>query len=240
MITGKTRKVIVAGAIGNVLEWYDFAIYGYFAAAIALAGCASVATSAPGPDMTFSQYAPVDVNIGNIQVINNAAASANPRVSPAVALNNYANRRLRAAGTNGTLVFEIQQASMTTREVPNTGKLAEAFTLANPIEYTVTMRVGLNATNRTTLPDVKSAFTLERKLTLPGGTSLADRDIQLNDLITGMIYDVDRAVGQNLGDNMQLLSTPVTFGAPPRPAAPALYAPVQPMPATTAPTAVEN
>ena len=29
-----TRKVIIAGAIGNVLEWYDFAVYGYFAAAI--------------------------------------------------------------------------------------------------------------------------------------------------------------------------------------------------------------
>lgn len=28
------RRVIVAGAIGNVLEWYDFAVYGYFAAAI--------------------------------------------------------------------------------------------------------------------------------------------------------------------------------------------------------------
>jgi MHS family proline/betaine transporter-like MFS transporter len=29
-----TRRVIAAGAIGNVLEWYDFAIYGYFAASI--------------------------------------------------------------------------------------------------------------------------------------------------------------------------------------------------------------
>jgi MHS family proline/betaine transporter-like MFS transporter len=29
-----TRKVVAAGAIGNVLEWADFAIYGYFAAAI--------------------------------------------------------------------------------------------------------------------------------------------------------------------------------------------------------------
>ena len=29
-----TRRVILAGAIGNVLEWYDFAVYGYFAAAI--------------------------------------------------------------------------------------------------------------------------------------------------------------------------------------------------------------
>src|SRR5882724_8011871 len=34
MGTADTRRVIAAGAIGNVLEWYDFAIYGYFAAAI--------------------------------------------------------------------------------------------------------------------------------------------------------------------------------------------------------------
>jgi MHS family proline/betaine transporter-like MFS transporter len=34
MVSGSTRRVIAAGAIGNVLEWYDFAIYGYFAAAI--------------------------------------------------------------------------------------------------------------------------------------------------------------------------------------------------------------
>ena len=34
MAVSSTRRIIVAGAIGNVLEWYDFAVYGYFAAAI--------------------------------------------------------------------------------------------------------------------------------------------------------------------------------------------------------------
>jgi MFS transporter, MHS family, proline/betaine transporter len=34
MNSAQTRKVIAAGMIGNVLEWYDFAIYGYFASAI--------------------------------------------------------------------------------------------------------------------------------------------------------------------------------------------------------------
>lgn len=34
MAISSTRRVIAAGAIGNVLEWYDFAVYGYFAAAI--------------------------------------------------------------------------------------------------------------------------------------------------------------------------------------------------------------
>lgn len=34
MAASNTRRTIAAGAIGNVLEWYDFAVYGYFAAAI--------------------------------------------------------------------------------------------------------------------------------------------------------------------------------------------------------------
>jgi MFS transporter, MHS family, proline/betaine transporter len=34
MSSTPTRRVIAAGMIGNVLEWYDFAIYGYFAAQI--------------------------------------------------------------------------------------------------------------------------------------------------------------------------------------------------------------
>ena len=34
MTSTHLRRVIAAGMIGNVLEWYDFAIYGYFAAQI--------------------------------------------------------------------------------------------------------------------------------------------------------------------------------------------------------------
>jgi MHS family proline/betaine transporter-like MFS transporter len=34
MPAAQTRRAIAAGMIGNVLEWYDFAIYGYFAASI--------------------------------------------------------------------------------------------------------------------------------------------------------------------------------------------------------------
>jgi MFS family permease len=34
MNSSRVRRMIAAGLIGNVLEWYDFAIYGYFATAI--------------------------------------------------------------------------------------------------------------------------------------------------------------------------------------------------------------
>src|SRR5258706_15366800 len=34
MNSAQRRRVVAAGMIGNTLEWYDFAIYGYFATAI--------------------------------------------------------------------------------------------------------------------------------------------------------------------------------------------------------------
>src|SRR5688572_31553652 len=34
MAQASSSMIIAAGAVGNVLEWYDFAVYGYFAAAI--------------------------------------------------------------------------------------------------------------------------------------------------------------------------------------------------------------
>jgi MHS family proline/betaine transporter-like MFS transporter len=34
MSATQTPRLMAAGAIGNLLEWYDFAVYGYFAAAI--------------------------------------------------------------------------------------------------------------------------------------------------------------------------------------------------------------
>jgi len=34
MKLGETERAIAAGMIGNVLEWYDFAVYGFFATQI--------------------------------------------------------------------------------------------------------------------------------------------------------------------------------------------------------------
>ncbi len=33
-ISGQNRRVLAAGFVGNILEWYDFAVYGFFAATI--------------------------------------------------------------------------------------------------------------------------------------------------------------------------------------------------------------
>jgi MHS family proline/betaine transporter-like MFS transporter len=34
MERAQAKRAVAAGMIGNMLEWYDFAVYGYFAAVI--------------------------------------------------------------------------------------------------------------------------------------------------------------------------------------------------------------
>jgi MHS family proline/betaine transporter-like MFS transporter len=34
MAAARSREAVIAGVIGNTLEWYDFAVYGYFVSTI--------------------------------------------------------------------------------------------------------------------------------------------------------------------------------------------------------------
>src|SRR5258707_15832666 len=45
--SAENRKAVIAGTIGNVLEWYDFGVYGYFATTISQ-------LFFPGDDKTIS------------------------------------------------------------------------------------------------------------------------------------------------------------------------------------------
>lgn len=183
-------------------------------ATIALGACAPTVKNTAPADLSFTQLQPLQISVNNVQIINQAQPSGNPRVQPGAALERYASRRLHATGGDGTLNFIIQQASLSSQEGELAGNWTDAFQLSKPMEYTITMKVGLTLTGRTARPDVKSAFTLERKKTLPAGASLADRDRELNKLIEAMVRDTDPAVQRGLADNMKILVSPgaYTFG----------------------------
>lgn len=188
--------------------------------ALTLAACTSPSITPQPLDLTFSQMQGVDLSVGTVQVLNASQPNAAPKgialknASPAVALENYATQRLRAAGGEGTLNFIIQQATITSREVvPTGGNWTDNFHLGKPTEHTVTMRVGIDLKGRSA-PDMKSAYTLERKTTISAGASLAQRDYEINKLITDMVRDMDKAVIKGLNENMHIVLAPgpITFG----------------------------
>lgn len=191
-------------------------------AIVPLAACTSTTSKTPPqqPDLGFTQMQPLVLNVGAVKVLDQ---STNPnaryfegRVAPAAALSRYAKARLQAAGGEGTLNFIIQQATLTSSEAQGAGNWTDSFRISNPMEYTITMRVGLDLNGRTTQPNVKSAYTLERKKQLPAGVSLAERDRELNLLLADMVKSMDIAVERGLEDNMRIIVRPgaITFGQP--------------------------
>ncbi|MBU6235237.1 MAG: hypothetical protein KGQ41_05285 [Alphaproteobacteria bacterium] len=190
-------------------------------AVVPLAACQTTNNAPQRPvDLSFSQMQPLQLNVGNVRVVDQ---TANPntryfdgRVAPAATLSRYAKTRLQAVGGEGTLNFVIQQASLTSAEAEGTGDWTDSFRLSNPMEYTITMRVGLELAGRTSQPNVRSAYTLERKKTLPAGSSLADRDRELNLLLQDMIGAMDTAIERGIDDNMRIIVRPgpITFGKP--------------------------
>jgi hypothetical protein len=219
----------------------------FTAALVALVPLAACTTTSTGPsrpvDFTFSYMEPISLNVGAVQVLDASDPNAPKmsRVSPSQALQSYARRRLKAVGGEGTLNFVIQQASVSAAESQGTGDWTEAFQLSKPMEYTVTMRVGLDLEGRTTRPNIRSAYTLERKKTLPAGASLADRDRELNKLIETMVRDMDQAVQTGLANNMRIMVTPgaITFGNP-APLETQGQDVVQPGPASAAPVVIQG
>ncbi|HEY8963346.1 MAG TPA: hypothetical protein VIN59_02660 [Alphaproteobacteria bacterium] len=188
---------------------------------LTLAACASPSTTPAPVDMSFSQMAPVGLNVAAVQVLNASAPSptmkgmALTNTSPATALETYATRRLQAEGTQGTLNFTIQQATMRSREVaPDAGNWTDNMHLGKPTEHTVTMKVGLNLSGIPGITSMKSGYTLERKKTIPAGASLAQRDYEINTLIKSMVQDMDAAVMKGLSENMHIVAGPVpmTYG----------------------------
>lgn len=198
-----------------------------------VAACSGISTPGPRPvDLSYTQLQPLSLNVGQVQVNNMAPAGKtnNPSLEPSPALERYARQRFQGNMGDGILNVNIEQASMRSAEVAPTGDWTEKFRLSKPIEYTVTMRVGLDLQGKANQPGVKSAYTLERKKTLPDNASLADRDREISDLIASMIRDLDGTLQNGVSQNMHILQYASPMSPPP---APVRAAPSTPQPLAT-------
>lgn len=203
-------------------------------ALVPLAACGNLASTGPRPvDLSYNQLSPLSLNVGQVQVNNMSPAGKtnNPSLEPSPALERYARSRFQGNNmSDGILNVNIEQATLKTAEGTGSGNWTDAFSLSKPVEYTVTMRVGLDLQGRANQPGVKSAYTLERKKTLKEGVSLADRDREVSELISGMIRDLDTTLQNGISQNMHILQ----FASPMSPpVSPVRAAPSAPQPLAT-------
>lgn len=191
-----------------------------FAAAIlatplALPACTMTTDAAkkPLPSLTQQFATPFYVNAANVVVESRYDPLANSRdvsstfpTPPDMALRRYAETRLRPAGGEGILKFLIEDASVYREGMPSPNKAARWLDLDDKDRYTAMIRASLIREGvAATAPGAMGLqIKLERTLTIPESTSLAERDRLFQGFVADLLGDMDGAVTDALNNTLKL------------------------------------
>ena len=199
--------------------------------ALPLSACTMTGENArnPLPSLTAPYAQPFYVNASDVIVESRYDPLANPKdvsstfpTPPDLALKRYAETRLKPAGGTGVLKFIIQDASVFQEQKESPNATARWLNVDDKDRYTAIISIALQRDGVSAMAPgaVGSQMKLERTLTIPERSSLAERDRALNNLMAQMLADMDRAVIESLTNTLKLSAGDVAPSPGPWPVGP--------------------
>lgn len=151
------------------------------------------------PELSFTQYGPLAFDVAVIEVVDRreppgsgaAAIEAQAPTPPADAVRRWAQDRLRATGSSGTLTVVIKDAGITETPLRQAGGLRGAFTTQQSARFDGRIDVELVAEDRGRRYQGFTSATTTRSTTMPEDASLDQRDRILRKLVEEMMQDVN-------------------------------------------------
>jgi len=171
-------------------------------AALALSACQSTPPRPAPRPIDFSQFGPIVLNAGSIDVVdahrpmggNHVEQRAS--VPPAEAVRRWANERLQASGGSGRVRVTIRDASIVETQLPKTGGVQGYFTNDQAQRYDGRMEVEVTGDVPAGGPGTASfrgttKATVTYSTTVPENISLADREATFLDITRRMTDDLN-------------------------------------------------
>lgn len=169
--------------------------------ALALTACVNGVPGEVKPvDLTFPQFAPVQVNVAKVEVYDNFNPSAAAGhiehefpTAPDQAAKALLESKLQAGGSGQILRAYIDDASVISEKQPLSDGLASTFTRETSEIYRAHMAVRFELAD-TAAPDIvigRANVTSDRTTSILENTSLADRDraaVNLTNTLMGDVY----------------------------------------------------
>jgi len=177
-----------------------------FAAALGLAACTMDPPSDEFPVPRHTEKPPVRLDVAEIRVetryeppMQAPNVEHEAPVSPARAAEQWAEDRLRAAGSRGTATVAITQGGIVREELETEGGITGFFTSEPALRYTadLTIAVAMQHPNR----DATVRITASRSTAVQEGASLHERDSALHTLVTKLIDDAGGRLAETLETN---------------------------------------
>jgi hypothetical protein len=161
------------------------------------------------PDITFTAQAPIEFNVAEIRIVTPYREPIEPPhvgeqfpVSPSRAALNWAEDRLRAVGSRGTLTVTIVESSAVEEQLEASAGLKGLLTKEQSERYLVVISMEIEALDPVG-PRVATATARTRKsITVREDATLNEREETWYDLTKGAMADFDAAMERQIRNTL--------------------------------------
>jgi len=171
----------------------------------ALGACETAPPAKPVTDVSFTHLPPIALNVARIEVVSEYRPTyAKPNVehlfpvTPASALERWANERLRPLGNAGVARFVIMDASVTETALERKKGLVGLVTIEQAERYDGAVRARIEVVDAKGTSGGGASAYATRYQTVAEGASPNDRRKVWLDLVTGMMGDFNTEMERNV------------------------------------------
>lgn len=174
-----------------------------------LAGCAAPMDDPTYPDLRFNTQPPIRLNVGAINVTQSYISSANdPYVDqlfpqpPVKAARQWATDRLQAAGTDGSLSYDVVNASVTDTKLPRSTGLNSLTTIDQTDRFDLSITVKVSAISGDSLHRGSAQVTVTRSQTINEKTTESERNTVWYNMTQDAMAELDAKLSAQISDNL--------------------------------------
>jgi hypothetical protein len=183
------------------------------AATLALGACTSAPPRPQARQISFANLAPISFDVARIEVVQQyQPPQVAPNVdhltpiSPSDAIRRWANERVRAMGSSGTMRVIIKDASITETHLAGTTGVRGAFTTDQSERYDGRLSVDLVVEVPTRRFQGYTGATVARTISVPENVSLQGREDAWHSLVERMMADLNAKLEEGIDGNLSAVT----------------------------------
>jgi hypothetical protein len=183
------------------------------AATLALGACTSAPPRPQARQISFANLAPISFDVARIEVVQQYQPPQVPPnvehltpVQPTDAIRRWANERVRAMGSSGTMRVIIKDASITETHLKPTTGVRGTFTTDQSERYDGRLSVDLVVEVPFRQFQGYTGATVSRTISVPENVSLQGREDAWHSLVERMMADLNAKLEEGIDGNLSAVT----------------------------------
>ena len=183
-------------------------------AGFAVAGCTSNVSGKKLPELTFENVQPLYISAGRVQIANNYHPAVDDKdvssrlpTRPDVAVQRWAERRLKTANGVGVMNFTIDSARVYEEHFGPANTVEKWTGQGSHTKYDAELKLSFSKQSDSRMNETRHGMTVTRSITVPDAWPIAKREEELQKFVETLVGDVDMTVTGTL-HREGLMATP--------------------------------